>query len=469
MQHIAGVPRGQTSLFPPTVEEYVSAEHPVRVIDAFVEGLDVVELGFEKAETEATGRPPFHPGDLLKLYLYGYLNQIRSSRKLERECQRNVEVMWLMGRLCPDFKTIANFRKENSEAIRGVCRAFVRFCREQDLFGGELVAIDGSKVPAVASRRQAVTAGQLEQRLERVDEQIEQFLKQLDEGDAQEAGDEQRRGNTAAILERLQQKKQELQWLAMAMRAEGNRQYVVGEPEARIMGTGHGPMVIGYNAQTAVDEKNKLIVHHEVVDQANDNRQLYPMARAAKAALGCETLSVVADSGYCSGEQAERCEAEGIVPAVPSQKRPATQYFDRDAFVYDVKTDTYRCPAGEELTFEKVNKQRKARLYTTAACESCSLRTLCTKGKRRAIWRSDHGEALQRADQRSRSNPALIQRRRNLVEHPFAWLKRTLAGRFLSRGLRNVRAEMALAVTSYNLLRAINIVGVPKLLEALAV
>jgi len=468
MQHIRGVPRQQTALFPATIEEYVATDHPVRVVDAFVEAVDTAELGFERAVPEATGRPPYDPRDLLKLYLYGYLNQIRSSRRLERECHRNVELMWLLGRLAPDFKTIANFRKDNGEAIRGVCRAFVVFCREQQLFGRELVAIDGSKFQAAASRKRAITAKQAKRAIAEIDEQINEYLNGFDDADDPEH-DEPVDGATASALEALQRRKSELNALVRQMAEQGVHQVVEGEPDAKIMRSGEGSSTIGYNVQTAVDAKHKLIVHHEVVTDGNDHHQLYPMATRAKATLEADILSVVADAGYRNGEQVERCEQEGIETAVPTQRtiNPHGHYFGRDAFTYDEKADTYRCPAGEILTFRTVQNRDRMRMYTTDVCGDCQLRRDCTKGKRRWVSRSFDASASEVSD--ARFTRERMNQRRAIVEHPFGTIKRMMGnGRFLTRGLRSVRTETALSVTAYNLLRVINILGVPRMLDCFA-
>lgn len=467
MQHIRGVPRQQTALFPATIEEYVAIDHPVRVVDAFVDAVDTAELGFDKAVPEATGRPPYDPRDLLKLYLYGYLNQIRSSRRLERECHRNVELMWLLGRLAPDFKTIANFRKDNGEAIRGVCRGFVVFCREQELFGRELVAIDGSKFQAAASRKRATTAKQAKQAVAAIEAQINEYLNGFDD----QADGEQNEpdGATANALRALQSRKSKLSALIGQMAEHGARQFVEGEPDAKIMRSGDGSSTIGYNLQTAVDAKHKLIVHHEVVNEANDHHQLYPMASGAKTVLEAERLSVVADAGYRNGEQVKRCEQEGIETAVPAQRtiNPHGHYFSRDAFTYDNRTDTFRCPAAQTLTFHTVQKRDRMRMYTTDACGECQLRQNCTKSKRRWISRGFDAAATEESD--ARATRQQMDLRRQIAEHPFGTIKRMMGNaRFLMRGLHNVGTEAAISVTVYNLLRVINILGVPRMLECFA-
>lgn len=466
MHHIRGVPRHQIALLPAAIEDFVSVDHPVRVVDAFVESLDLASLGFGKAEPEATGRPPYDPADLLKLFLYGYLNRLRSSRILERECGRNVELMWLMGRLTPDFKTIANFRKENAEPLRGVCRAFVGWCGKQGLLGGELVAIDGTKVQAASSMSGVVTTEGLRQAIEHIDGRVARYLSELDENDAAES---QAAETTSAgeALKALVEQRAELQALVEQMIASDRRQIHAGEREAVMMGPGRG--VVGYNVQTAVDEKNKLIVHHEVVTEANDRQQLFSMATAAKAELGSEHLKVIADAGYHNAEQAHQCEELQIEPAVPTQRNSnqyAATYFSKENFTYDPATDTYRCPAGAVMTRRKTARSDRRRRYVTRACYTCPLRPQCTSGRQRKITRSEHEDAAVRADQRARE-PNNMRRRASLVEHPFAWIKRTLDRRFIGRGLRNAKAEIALAITSYNLLRVINLIGARRIVALL--
>ena len=442
----------------------MSADHPVRVVDAFVGSLDLGALGFGRVATEATGRPPYHPADLLKLYVYGYLNRIRSSRMLERECERNVEVLWLLGQLRPDFKTIANFRKENGQALRGVCGAFVRFCQRQGLVGGETVAIDGSKFAAAASQKSgAVTAAQVDRSIKEVETRIERYLSELDQNDAAEQEPTLAMAS-AATLEALREQRGRLQALAEEMIAAGQTRIVPGEPEATLMG--REPRVIGYNVQTAVDAQHKLIVHHEVVREANDRRQLHPVASGAKQVLESERLQVLADSGYHNAEQAQKCEDEQIEPAVPSQ-RSSNQYggyFPKDAFTYDEQQDTYRCPAGAVMKVRPSSTDNRRRRYLTNACGSCELRPQCTSGRRRQITRSVAEDAAERANERAR-DPKVMRQRSGLAEHPFAWLKRTLNGRFLSRGLTNVKAEIALAITAFNMLRVMKTIGTRRLLN----
>lgn len=475
MGHIRGQSRDQATLFPERLDDLIPADHPVRVVDAFVDSLDLAALEFAKVEAAATGRPPYHPGDLVKLYVYGYLNQIRSSRQLERESARNVELLWLLNRLSPDFKTIADFRKDHRGAIVGVCRALTRFCQAEGLLGGERVAIDGSKFQAVASVKAAYTPKRLERELARLDARIQGYLQGLDEADTAESGGGGGGGGgpgeTEAALSKLRERRGELQALAEQLRTEGRAQQVTSEPEARLMRRRGGGSMVSYNVQTAVDARHKLIVTHAVTDEGNDHRQLYPMARAAQGALGAETLTVVADVGYHNGAHGADCEGAGITAVVPAPRvvNPRGPGFDKSQFVYEPEQDQYRCPAGQALRVYKTDHKLQVRYYSTAACERCALRAPCTRAKRRSISRSFYAESAQAMDRRAREQPELMRERACLSEHPFGTLKRMMGnGRFLMRGLDGARAEMALNVLGYNLKRAIAILGVPTLRARLA-
>lgn len=467
--HKRGTDRGQTSLLPPSVEDYIGADHPVRVIDAFVEGLDVVALGFAHAEPAATGRPPYHPADLLKLFVYGYLNRVRSTRRLEAEAGRNLELMWLIGQLRPDFKTLANFRRLNHLAIGRTCRGFTEFCRAQGLFGAELVAIDGSKFQAVASRKSVWTAERLAKERARVDERIAGYLRQLEHSETDAAGELARPEQVQAALAELKARQERLREPAEAL-AQGQSQWVQSEPDAKLMRGAHGGHVVAYNAQIAVDARHKLILAHDLVDQGNDHQQLYPMAKAAKDALQVEQLTVVADTGYTHGEQAAQCEAEHITPIVPMQKAAHTRgrFFPKGQFTYDAQSDTYVCPAGQSLKRIKTDQRRQVHLYGTRACEQCSLRPQCTGAKRRTINRDFHAAQAEAAAQRALQQPDKMLARQCLAEHPFGNLKWLLGvPRFLLRTIQGARIEMDLAITAYNLKRIIAILGVPFLLATM--
>jgi len=466
MGFVTGQSRDQGSLFPVVLDDLVPGEHLVRVIDAFVRRLDLVGLGFGKAEPAATGRPPYDPGDVLKLYLYGYLNQVRSSRRLERECGRNVELMWLLNGLAPDHKTIAEFRRGNALAFKAVCRAFVRFCAEAQLIGGQWVAIDGSKFQAVASKRSVVTAAKLDEQLKSIDRQVQGYLESLEVADQAEAGSEEpSREAVREALARLKERRADVASAQAILEELKESQHVVGEPEAKLMKTGQGPSLVAYNVQTAVDAKHKLVVHHEVTNELADNRSLLPMATATQDALGAETLSVVADAGYSNGEQLKGCEQAGITPYVPVQRAINNQgegrYFERAAFAYDASADTYRCPAGELLRRKTINSEARLVLYSGAACSGCALKGQCTGAKQRWVSRHFEEEVLERTRRRLERYPAAMALRRETAEHPFANLKYGILGnaRLLLRGINGARGEMALAVLAYNFRRALNLLG----------
>ena len=470
MSHVQGQSRHQATLFPEALDDLIPAENPVRVVDAFVDSLDLVALGFEKVVSAATGRPPYHPGDLLKLYVYGYLNQVRSSRRLERESQRNVELLWLLNRLSPDFKTIADFRKDNRQAIVGTCRAFIRFCREQGLFGAELVAIDGSKFQAVASKKAAYTAKRIQKELAQIEKRVQEYLTVLDEADTSEPAVTDN-GKTAEALAVLQARRDKLQALAADMQERGVNQQVTTEPEARLMRQAGGGHAVSYNVQTAVDAKHKLLVSYAVTNEGNDHCQLYPVASAAQAALEAEQLTVVADVGYRNGKHGADCEAAGITAVVPSPKLVNTKgnFFDKSQFRYEPAQDQYRCPADEVLKVYKTDHKNQVRHYSSSACEQCALKPQCTRSRRRTINRHFYADQVEAMNRRALEQPGLTRQRACLSEHPFGTIKRmTDAGQFLMRGLEKVRAEMGLSVLSYNLKRVINILGVEILCARLA-
>lgn len=475
MGYVSGQSRGQGALFPVVLDDLVPEDHAVRVIDAFVAGLDLTRLGFARAEPAATGRPPYDPADLLKLYLYGYLNQVRSSRRLERECSRNVEVMWLLNRLVPDHKTVADFRRVNAQPFKAVCRSFVRFCADAKLIGGQWVAIDGSKFQAVASRRSVVTAAQLESELKHIDSQVQRYLEALDVSDESEADDPPANAQALrAALMQLRQRRADVASTKAILAQLREKQHVVGEPEAKLMKTNEGKAV-AYNVQTAVDAKNKLVVHHEVTSEFNEQRSLLPLASAAKQALGVERLNVVADAGYSNGQQAKQCEDAGITPYVPTRRATNNQddgiYFDRSAFVYDPSSDTYRCPAGEVLRRKTISSEDRLVLYTTTGCGGCTLKRQCTKAKQRWVSRHFEEDALQRMRERIAANPQAMALRRETAEHPFANLKHRILGngRLLMRGMRGASGEMALAVLAYNFRRALNLLGAPAMKRRLTI
>jgi transposase/IS5 family transposase len=464
--HVQGQNRDQATLFPERLDDLIGEDNAVRVIDAFVDSLDLKELGFVRIETQATGRPPYHPGDLLKLYLYGYMYRIRSCRRLERECHKNIEVLWLLHRLAPDFKTIANFRVDNRAGLLRVCTAFVQFCRSQSLYGGDTVAIDGSKFTADNAPSRVLRRKDLARELNRLDAKIGAWLDELDDDDEDEPPSG---GNTKAALEALEAERESLTEQIQSLDARRLAVQSVTDPDARVMK--HGK--VGYNVQTAVDGKHHLIVDVNVVQSAVDQDQLYRMARRSQRQLREKRLRVLADAGYSSGRQFQRCQAHGLRPYVPVNRAINNHgdgtLFDKSAFTYHADGDYYTCPAGEALPKKTKSTKNRLYLYTSGACTGCRLKEQCTTGKQRWVSRHFDDDVLNEVADRTEANPLMMRRRKAMVEHPFGTLKRRMdGGRFLVRGLQKVKAEMALAVTAYNLTRAINVLGARRLVQALA-
>src|SRR4030081_1609420 len=425
MAHVTGQSRYQSTLFPEILDEVVSIDDPVRVIDAFVETLDLTALGFSKVAAEEMGRPPYAPGDLLKLYIYGYLHRVRASRRLEAETRRNVQVMWLINRLTPAFKTIADFRKDHAEAIVKVCRAFIGFCREQSLFGAELLAIDGTKIAAVASRKQVMTPQRIEKMNAAIDRKIADYLASMDEADREEPEAAGKGVDVAAAIEALKAQKERLQVQAQDLAARGLKQLVMTEREAKLMRTPHGHAV-AYNAQTAVDAKHKLIVAFELTNEGNDLQQLHPMAVQGKDAVGADEVTAVADTGYSNGEHGALCEQDGITAIVPRAETvnpSGKQYFSRDEFVYDREGDNWRCPAGATLSLFKTSHTQKKKEYTSGACGSCPLEPKYTRAPQRVIVRDFYKDARGAMHRRATADPVWMKRRRETAEHPFGTMK----------------------------------------------
>lgn len=475
-QHKRGLARTQTALLPPAVEDYVGEHALVRVIDLYVNGLDMVALEFKHSVVLDEGRPPYAPDDLLKLYLYGYWNRIRTSRKLEAECKRNLEVMWLLGTLSFDHKTIADFRRDNAKPFKAVCAQFVQFLREAQLVGGEapVVAVDGSKFKASASKASMVNAEQAAKQREKIEARVAEYLKQLDEADRQNEG-EPAPARIQAALKRLRERDEKLKQAQAQLAARAGTAGKDETPRAGlsdpdcVMLTGKGTTVAGYNVQQAVDTRHKLIVAHEVGTQRNDHRCLEPMASAAQQALKAESLTAIADTGYMNGEQAQACEDRKITPVVPMPNvvnTRAENLYPKTQFVYDKLTDTYRCPAGQLLSRYKRDQKAKTDYYWTHACMGCAMKLKCTTSKRRSIARSWYADAAERAHQRAQDR-SFMRLRSATVEHPFGNLKAMMPGGFLLRTLPKVQGEMALAVLTYNLKRTLNILGFEKLMQKL--
>jgi len=473
---VEGIDRGQTTLFPECLEDWIDEDNPVRAIDAFVDGLDLSGLGFDGAAPEATGRPSYHPTVLLKLYIYGYLNRVQSSRRLEREAGRNVEVMWLTGRLIPDHKTIADFRKDNGGAIKQVCVQFIELCRQMGLLTTASVAIDGSKFKAVNTRDKNFTRGKVERRRAQLETSVGRYLAQLDTADLQEPSDELA-AKTTHLKEKLAKLEGEMQRLAameQQMLASPDQQISLTDPDSRSMATsGRGSGVVGYNVQVAVDTEHHLIVTHEVTNDGSDRAQLANVASQAKEALGADKLEAVADRGYFNSDEILKCEEAGITVTLPkpmTSNAKAEGRFGKQDFVYLGDEDVYRCPAGEKLKYHYTNEEngQKLRRYWTNACQHCALKSRCTTGKERRITRWEHEHVLEAVQRRLDKNPQAMRRRRETVEHPFGTLKMRMgATHFLMKRLPKVATEMALHVLAYNLTRVMNIVGIQPLMAAI--
>ena len=466
---VEGIDRSQSSLFPAELEDYVAEDNLVRAVDAFVEGLDLGKLGFGRFAPLERGRPCYHPATLLKIYIYGYLNRVPSSRRLERECQRNIELIWLTGHLAPDFKTIADFRKENGRAIREVCRTFVVLCRKLDLLSEASVAIDGSKFKAVNARDKNFTEAKMKRRLERIEESIARYIAR------------NWRPPTAVVMRcqrqiaKLNEEIARLSAINAEMMKSKDKQISLTDPDARSMATsGKDTGIVGYNVQTAVDTKNHLIVAHEVTNVGTDRHQLSNMAEQARTEMGVETLDAVADRGYYASEEIRACEETGITVTLPkpmTSNSKAAGRFGKQDFRYAAAEDVYICPAGQRLTyfFTTEDKGLVLRRYRTNACQSCAIKQSCTTSKERLISRWEHEAVLETVQARLDHHPEKMAVRRSTSEHPFGTIKCWMgATHFLTKRLPKVSTEMALNVLAYNMKRVMAIIGVAGLLEALA-
>ena len=473
---VEGADRGQSTLFPECLEDWIGEDNPVRVIDVFVEELDLAELGFGGVDPEATGRPSYHPSVLLKLYIYGYLNRVQSSRRLEREAGHNVEVMWLTGRLVPDHKTIADFRKDNGTAIRQVCARFITLCRTIGLLTQASVAIDGSKFKAVNNRDRNFTRAKMERRMAQIEESVARYLQQLDTADRQEPS-EALKTKTSRLKEKIEKLKEQMQRLAVLkvdMLATPDQQISLTDPDARSMATsGRGSGVVGYNVQVAVETGHHLIVTHEVTNEGSDRSQLSPVAKAAKATLGVEKLDAVADRGYFNGEEILACEEAGITVTLPkpmTSNSKAEGRFGKQDFRYVAEEDVYICPAGERLAYSYTSEDKGlvVHRYATKACRHCAIKNNCTKGNERRIKRWEHEHIIEVVQRRLDEHPEKMRQRRETVEHPFGTIKARMgATHFLMKTLPKVATEMALHVLAYNLTRVMSIMGVQPLLVAM--
>ena len=480
-EHVEGLNRDQTLIFPDTLEGYVDKENPVRFIDAFIDSLNLEKLGFTHSIPNDLGRPSYDPSDLLKLYIYGYLNQIRTSRKLQRECHRNLETMWLMKKLAPDFKTIADFRKDNVDCIKGVFREFVKFCMGLDLYGAKLVAIDGVKFKAVNSIDRNFNQKTLVYRLKTIDERVSKYLSEMEALDKEEEKAEAAR-ELEEKLKKIMKCKEEYTELLRKLKESNLNEVSLTDPESRLM-KNRGKIEPCYNSHVAVDDKNHLIVDYNVTNAPADNCQLSAIAKGAKETLGVQRLDAITDKGFFNFMEIKECVDNGIVPYVPEQNRwgvgwvkktgiPARE-FSSDKFVYDKDTDTFLCPAGKRLEFSYLDHahEKKMRVYRTDACFSCEyFLTKCTRYKRgRTVWRWEHAEVVEEMKLRMKLEPWKLKARKRIVEHPFGTMKRAFnQGYLLLKGLRKTAGEVGFTMLAYNMRRVLNILG-PKGIVALLV
>lgn len=469
---IEGDDRFQATLFPDQLDDYIAEDNPVRIVDVFVDELDLGNMGFRTVPS-VTGRPAYNPAMMLKLYIYGYLNRIQSSRRLERESGRNVELMWLLGRLAPDFKTIADFRKDNTCAICTVCREFVLLCRQLDLFTDNLVAIDGSKFKAVNHRDKNFTRAKLKNRLKTIDESIEKYLLQIEQADYQTKEQASlTKENLGNKITKLKAEIEKLNQIEDALEATDDKQISLVDPDARSMKKSGGSLV-GYNVQAAVDCKNHLIITHDVTNIGNDRSQLHRMAETTKTLLETDALTALADKGYYNGEEILACEQsniDAILPKPQTSGNKAKGMFDKSAFTYNPETDSYRCPAGEDAIYRfcSVDKGKNIKRYWSSSCTKCPLKDRCTTGEYRRISRWEHEEVLDKTQARLLTNPEAMITRKSTVEHPFGTIKSWMgATHFQMKTLKKVRAEMSLHVLAYNMKRVINIIGTGELIKAM--
>jgi transposase len=464
---IEGQQRSQSVLFPEQLEDWISEDNPVRAVEAFVDELALVQLGFAGARPADTGRPAYHPAVLLKIYIYGYLNRVPSSRRLEREAQRNVELMWLTGRLAPDFKTVADFRRDNGTAIRRVCREFVELSRQIGLFGEAVVAVDGSKFKAVNNRDKNFTPHKLRARMQQLEESIARYLNDLDRADREPASVSAAR--VSQLKEKIAPVKEQvrkLRRIEQQLQETPDQQISLTDPDARSMATsGRGTGIVGYNVQAAVDTEHHMIVAHEVTNVGHDRAQLTAMSKLVREAIGEEKLTVLADRGYFDGEEILQCAEEGITTLVPkpiTSNSRADGRFDKRDFIYIAKRDEYRCPAGERAIWRMTTVEDGCKMhrYWPSACPRCPIKSRCTPSDYRRIARWEHEQVLDDMQHRLDRTPQASRLRRQTVEHPFGTLKAWMGStHFLTKTLPQVRTEMSLQVLANNLKRALNHFG----------
>ena len=472
-RHIKGQSRTQTTLFPEAIDDFVTEDNPIRVIDLFVDQLDLLALGFEAVNAQLTGRPGYHPATMLKLYIYGYLNRIQSSRRLEKESHRNVELMWLLERLRPDFKTIANFRKDNGKGIKNVCRKFVELCRQLNMFDDSAFAIDGSKFKAVNNKSKNYTPSKVQFHIDRVEKSIEKYLSQMDTKD----GDEKGIDTTVSTskLAWLEARLVELKALEKEVNEHPDKQVSQTDSDARLMHTHHMERRVCYNVQSAVDTKHHLIVEHDVT-MTVDRGQLTLVAAQVQKTLGMKNITIIADKGYFSRNDIKDTQDLGMTANVPQSDTSGAAkkgVFNKSLFKYDTNKDIYICPAGEELPHRRNVTERdlELKVYVNhVACSGCTIRAKCTTSLKepRKMKRWAHEEVIDAMQQRLNDNPEIPVLRKQTVEHPFGTIKMWMgAQHFLMKRKKNVSIEMSLHVLAYNLKRMMTIMGTTGLMEAI--
>ncbi len=470
--YITGESRTQSTLFPEALDDYIHEDNPVRVVDVFVEELNLSELGFERTIPSLTGRPGYSPATMLKLYLYGYLNRIQSSRRLEREAHRNVELMWLTQRLTPDFKTIADFRKDNGTGIKNVCRTFISLCRKMNMFTEAVVAVDGSKFKAVNSTDRNYTQATIKRRIEIVEKHIENYLAQLDVADKDDVPEDTESIQTKLATLKVHLAK--LESIESEIQNSPDKQLSLTDADCRAMKSSSIGRTVGYNVQTAVDTKHHLIVAHYVTNSGTDRSELNSIGRHAQEATGKTGLTVLADKGYYSGDTIKAAQDEGMTPVVPKALTSGNTkkgMFSKDDFIYNADRDAYTCPEGKELpySFEASENGRAIWIYTsTQSCKDCRIKSQCTTSKTRRVRRWEHEDRLDNMAAILRARPELMTVRKSTVEHPYGTIKSWMgATHFLTKRLPNVSTEISLHVLAYNMKRMLKIIGQPALMEAM--
>lgn len=478
MRYIEGEQRNQAVLFPESIEEYVEENNLVRFVDAYVESLDLKRLRFTYCEPKETGRKAYNPGSMLKLYIYGYLNSIRSSRKLEIETQRNVELMWLMKKLTPDFKTIADFRKDNIQSIKSVCREFTIFCKKLGLYGVELVAIDGSKFKAVNSKDRCFTRNFLKKEIREIDRKIEQYLKEIERTDRKEHKFKKvKREELEDIIRNIRKKREELTEMLKEIETGKKSQVSLTDEDSRMMKTNGKNYQVSYNGQISVDTKHHMIIESEVTNEVNDLNQLVTMAEKTKQTLQREKIKVVCDSGYYNEKEISKCEDNEITCYIPIQEKHTNAdegMYGLEEFKYDKEADIYICPDKKKLKYvcryKKDGKELKK--YECQECKNCQVKVNCTKSKgKRYISRSEHAELMEKVKRRMRRNKKKLKIRKETVEHVFGTMKQWFGygASFLLKGLEKVGCEFSLLSMVYNIKRATNILGIKRILKELKI